>query len=105
MSGGLLVSTTQCSSSPLSFLESNFRKQWGLAQNHCVTVAFIVTFLSVLNAAAPWCAKTGTEIADKTTTTRKSALRLLRTPSPPGLRTLRRHSNIERHAIRHLALS
>src|SRR5580700_2699071 len=65
MSGGLLVSTTQCSTSPLSFLESNFRKQWGLAQNHCVTVAFIVSFLSVLNAAAPWCANIGIEIANK----------------------------------------
>src|SRR6266576_997362 len=36
-------------------------KQCGLAQNHSVTVPFIVSFFSVSNAELPWCANSGTE--------------------------------------------
>src|SRR6266853_33510 len=36
-------------------------KQCGLAQNHSVTVPFIVSFFSVSNAELPWCANSGIE--------------------------------------------
>src|SRR6266849_3191403 len=36
-------------------------KQCGLAQNHSVTVTFIVRFFSVSSAAVPWCANSGAE--------------------------------------------
>src|SRR5216683_8328332 len=61
MSDGLLASVTQCTTVLLSSFASNFRKQWGFAQNHSVTVAFTVIFFDVSYAAAPWCANTGTE--------------------------------------------
>src|SRR5437879_5521107 len=60
MSGGLLPSATQCTTLPLASLTSNCKKQCGLAQNHSVTVPFIVTLLSEAKAAFPWCAHSGT---------------------------------------------
>src|ERR1051326_1570725 len=59
MAGGLLPSATQCTTLPLSSFASNCKKQWGLAQNHSVTVPFMVTRLSESKAAFPWCAQTG----------------------------------------------
>jgi len=61
MSAGLLVSATQCTTPPLSSLTSNFRKQWGLAQNHSVTVPFRTSLFPVSNAELPWCANIGTD--------------------------------------------
>src|SRR5438270_4281271 len=59
MSGGLLPSTTQCTTLPLASLTSNCKKQCGFAQNHSVTVPFMVTLLSESKAAFPWCAQSG----------------------------------------------
>src|SRR5438067_2407392 len=59
ISGGLLVSTTQCTTLPLASLTSNCKKQCGFAQNHFVTVPFMVTLLSESKAAFPWCAQSG----------------------------------------------
>src|SRR5580700_526345 len=61
ISDGLLDSAAQCTTLPLSSFTSNLRKQWGLAQNHSVTVAFRVSFFVVSYAAAPWCANSGIE--------------------------------------------
>src|ERR1700726_3068505 len=61
MSAGLLVGVAQCTMLLLSSFASNFRKQWGLAQNHSVTLAFTVIFFVVSYAAAPWCANSGAE--------------------------------------------
>src|SRR5947208_1624364 len=61
MSGGLLASTTQCTTCPSSRLTSNCRNVCGFAQIHCVTTPFNTRRLagSFSNAAAPWCAATG----------------------------------------------
>src|SRR5437588_12288242 len=59
MSGGLLASATQCTTLPLASLTSNCKKQCGFAQNHSVTVPFMVTLLSESKAAFPWCAQSG----------------------------------------------
>src|SRR4051794_34635527 len=53
MSGGLLVSAIQCTLLPSSPLTSYCRKQCGLAQNHSVTVPFMVSCLPTSNAALP----------------------------------------------------
>src|ERR1700722_7760207 len=63
MSGGLLVSATQCTTLPSASLTSNFRKQCGLAQNHSETVAFKVTFFPLSKFELPWCPKSGSETA------------------------------------------
>src|SRR5580700_5522056 len=47
MSDGLLASTAQCTTLPLSSFTSNLRKQCGLAQNHSVTVPFKASFFVV----------------------------------------------------------
>src|SRR5439155_23698847 len=61
MSGPLVVSVTQLTTLPLSSFTSNFRKQWGLAQNHSVTVPLRVSLFPVSNAELPWCANDGTD--------------------------------------------
>src|SRR4029077_8365152 len=63
MSVGLLTSTAQFRTVPVSSLASNFRKQWGFAQIHSVTGPFNVSSLVVSKLAAPWCATSGTETA------------------------------------------
>src|ERR1700693_6377417 len=89
MSGGLLASATQCATWPLSSLTSNSRRQWGLAQNHSVTVPFKVTFFPASNAALPWCAASGTEAIRNPAATAKIASslfligRLHSKPEPP----------------------
>jgi hypothetical protein len=65
ISCGLLVSTTQWVSSPLSSFASNFRKQCGLAQSHSVTFPDTVTVLSLSYDAFPWCANSKVEIMNK----------------------------------------
>src|SRR5712691_9144313 len=76
MSGPLVVSVTQLTTLPLSSFTSNFRKQWGLAQNHSVTVPFIVILFPVSNAELPWCANSGTETI-QTPTVRATTVRNL----------------------------
>src|SRR5712691_123218 len=74
MSGGLLASTTQCTSCPLSPLTSNCRNVCGFAQIHSVTMPFSTRRLagSFSNAAAPWCAATGRDAIRRPATTAKS---------------------------------
>src|SRR5262245_22179928 len=62
MSVGLLTSTAQFRTVPVSSIASNFRKQWGLAQIQSVTVPFSVKSLLVSKLAVPWCAATGAVI-------------------------------------------
>src|SRR5207237_7170538 len=50
---GFWVSTDQLRTAPVSSFASNFRKQWGFAQIHSVTVPFSVSSLSVSKVAAP----------------------------------------------------
>src|ERR1044071_2091466 len=61
MSVGLLTSTAQLRTVPVSSIASNFRKQCGLAQIHSVTVPFSVRSFVVSKLAVPWCARTGAE--------------------------------------------
>ena len=65
ISCGLLVSTTQCVSSPLSSFTSTFRKQCGLAQSHSVRFPDTVMVLSLSYDAFPWCANSDIEIVHK----------------------------------------
>src|SRR5258708_3717422 len=60
MSVGLLTSTAQLRTSPVSSFASNFRKQCGLAQIHSVTLPFSVYSFVVSKLAAPWWAATDT---------------------------------------------
>src|SRR5207249_9770788 len=53
MSVGLLTSTAQFRTLPVSSFASNFRKQCGLAQIHSVTVPLSVSSLDVSKLAAP----------------------------------------------------
>jgi len=62
MSVGLLTSTAQFRTVPVSSIASNFRKQCGLAQIQSVTVPFSVTSLLVSKLAVPWWAATGAVI-------------------------------------------
>src|SRR4030095_14975724 len=68
MSVGLLTSTAQFRTVPVSSIASNFRKQCGLAQIQSVTVPFSVKSLLVSKLAVPGCAATGAVI--RTTTTK-----------------------------------
>src|ERR1700686_3289656 len=77
MSGGLLVPATQCTTLPLSSFTSNFRKQWGLAQNHSETVAFMVTFFPLSKLEVPWCAKSGKETVSRLAVIAKTLKSLL----------------------------
>src|SRR6266571_4420967 len=72
MSVGLLTSAAQFRTEPVSSFASNFRKQWGLAQIHSVTVPFKVSSFVVSKLAAPWCATSGTEATRRPTAPRKT---------------------------------
>src|SRR5713226_5655094 len=72
MSVGLLTSAAQFRTEPVSSFASNFRKQWGLAQIHSVTVPFSVSSFVVSKLAAPWCANSGTEATRRPTAPRKT---------------------------------
>src|SRR5438094_248569 len=48
ISVGFCVSTAQCCTVPSSPVTSNFRKQCGFVQTHCVTVPFNVSCLSAV---------------------------------------------------------
>src|SRR6185503_8920233 len=61
MSVGLLTSTAQLRTPPVSSIASNFRKQCGFAQIHSVTVPFSVRSFAVSKLAVPWCAATGVD--------------------------------------------
>src|SRR5947209_14411080 len=70
MSVGLLTSTAQLRTSPVSSFASNFKKQCGLAQIHSVTLPLSVYSFVVSKLAAPWCAATDTP--KRTMTARKT---------------------------------
>jgi hypothetical protein len=56
----LVVSRDPVDEAPLSSFTSNFRKQWGLAQNYSVTL-LSGPVSSGIDAELPWCANTGTD--------------------------------------------
>src|SRR5215831_3410492 len=55
MSVGLLTSTAQLRTLPVSSFASNFRKQCGFAQIHSVTVPLSESSRDVSKLAPPWC--------------------------------------------------
>src|ERR1700687_2256318 len=78
---GLPSSAPQWTTSPLSSVTSNRRPQWGLAQNHSVTVPVSVTSLSLTYATpVPWCANIGALPVTKPTTKAKDVTNFTFTP-------------------------
>src|SRR5712691_678844 len=91
MSVGLLTSAAQFRTEPVSSFASNFRKQWGLAQIHSVTVPFKVSSFVVSKLAAPWCATSGTEATRRPTAPRKTPKNLSFTGASVSVTTNRAH--------------
>src|SRR4030081_1941996 len=78
---GVPSSAPQWITSPFSSVTSNRRPQWGLAQNHSVTVPFSVTSLSLTYATpVPWCANSGAPVITRPTTMAKDVPILSLTP-------------------------
>jgi hypothetical protein len=74
-------------------LTSNFRKQWGLAQNHSETVAFMVTFFPLSKFEVPWCAKSGKETASRPAVIAKTL------KSPPFMKAFGQIFSVDANAM------